>query len=224
MTGPHPFWVGIGDIHGNTVNLRRIPELPRAAGVIVSGDLTIRGKVPEAREVIEAVSDINPRVLAQIGNMDFASVQTWLNERGLGIHLQTRELAPGLGLMGVGWSPPTPFATPSEVPDAQLAEWLLEAYDKARDFDHLILVSHTPPHGTATDVVSSGTHVGSLAVREFIERAQPDLCLTGHIHESRSMDSIGKTIIVNPGDLASGGYALVGFDGQTVTATLKTIS
>jgi len=224
MTDSHPFWVGIGDIHGHTSNLRRIPELPRATGVIVSGDLTIRGGVPEARAVIEAVSDINPQVLAQIGNMDFASVQTWLDGRGQGIHVKALELAPGLGLMGVGWSPPTPFGTPSEVPDARLAEWLLEAYEKARGFDHLILVSHTPPHDTAADVVGSGAHVGSLAVREFIERAQPDLCLTGHIHESRGMDSIGKTVVVNPGDLASGGYALIGFDGQAVTATLKTIS
>ena len=224
MTGPHPFWIGIGDIHGNTDNLRRIPELPQAAGVIVSGDLTIRGGVPEAREVIEAVSALNPRILAQIGNMDFASVQTWLDGRGQGIHARALELTPGFGLMGVGWSPPTPFATPSEVPDARLAEWLLEAYEQARDFAHLILVSHTPPHDTATDMVGSGAHVGSLAVREFIERAQPDLCLTGHIHESRSMDSIGRTVIVNPGDLPSGGYAIIGFDGQTVTAQLKTIS
>ena len=224
MTGPDPFWVGIGDVHGHTANLRFIPELPLATGVIVSGDLTIRGGVPEASEVAQAISAVNPRILAQIGNMDFATVQTWLDGQGWGIHARAVELAPGLGLMGVGWSPPTPFATPSEVPDARLAEWLLEAYEQARDFDHLILVSHTPPHGTTTDVVGSGAHVGSLAVREFIERAQPDMCLTGHIHESRNMDSIGKTVIVNPGDLASGGYVLIGFDGQAVTARLKTIS
>ena len=52
-------------------------------------------------------------------------------------------------------------------------------------------------------------HVGSTAVREFIEEAQPDICLCGHIHESRAVDRIGRTVVVNPGALAGGGYVLV---------------
>jgi len=217
-------WIGIGDLHGHTANLGRIPELPGAAGVILSGDLTNSGGVAQASKVVEAVAAYNPRILGQIGNMDQEPVQAWLDAKGMGIHARAVELAPGLALMGVGWSGPTPFSTPSEVPDAQLGKWLDEAYQTAKTFGHVILVSHTPPFGSKADVVGSGAHVGSVAVRDFIERTQPDVCLTGHIHESRGVDRLGRTVVVNPGDLASGGYALIIYDGGGVTARLKTIS
>ncbi|RQW82897.1 MAG: serine/threonine protein phosphatase, partial [Geobacter sp.] len=48
-----------------------------------------------------------------------------------------------------------------------------------------------------------------LAVRSFIEEAQPEVCLTGHIHEARSEDRIGKTRIVHPGMFQEGGYAVI---------------
>lgn len=223
MTGEHPYWIGFGDVHGHTANLDRIPELAGAAGVIVSGDLTNRGGVAEARRVIEAVAAINPRILAQIGNMDYHPVQDWLDEKGLGIHARAVELVPGLGLMGVGWSGPTPFGTPSEAPDAQLAAWLDKAYEEAKNFKRLILVSHTPPQGSDADVVGNGAHVGSKAVRDFIDRTQPDVCLTGHIHESRSAGMLGATLVVNPGDLASGGYMVIEYDGENIRADLKVI-
>lgn len=226
---PHTpsYWIGLGDLHGHVANLSRIPELAGAAGVIVSGDLTVKGGVPEARQVIEAIAAINPAIHAQIGNMDLAPVEPWLDERGLGMHARCLELAPGLGLLGLGWSNPTPFNTPSEVDDAQLGSWLEQAYamaQKTTGFDTLLLVSHTPPFDTAADQVSPGVHVGSQAVRDFILRVRPALCLTGHIHEARSVDALGDTVILNPGDLGSGGYARIDWDGRTLTGALRLVS
>lgn len=43
-------------------------------------------------------------------------------------------------------------------------------------------------------------------MRETIERNKPILSLSGHIHEARSIDEIGKTKVVNPGPI-SDGYA-----------------
>jgi len=43
--------------------------------------------------------------------------------------------------------------------------------------------------------------VGSRAVRTVIEQVQPVLSLHGHIHESRAMNSIGRTQVCNPGSL-----------------------
>ncbi len=52
-----------------------------------------------------------------------------------------------------------------------------------------VYVFHTPPHGTSLDMIRDPqtwerVHVGSFAVREFIERRQPHVTLHGHIHES----------------------------------------
>lgn len=72
-----------------------------------------------------------------------------------------------------------------------------------------MLVSHNPPKDTACDVIPGDVHVGSTAVREFLEEAQPDICLCGHIHEARAVDRVGRTVVVNPGALAQGGYVLL---------------
>ncbi len=67
-----------------------------------------------------------------------------------------------------------------------------------------IYVIHAPPFNTNLDVISSKNHVGSKALRQFIEMQQPPLTLHGHIHESPQMsgfwkDTIGKTICINVG-------------------------
>jgi len=71
----------------------------------------------------------------------------------------------------------------------------------------LVLMSHQPPINTQCDRIATGAHVGSHAVRRFIEIRQPLVCFTGHIHESVALDNIGDTRIVNPGMLANGQYA-----------------
>jgi Icc-related predicted phosphoesterase len=41
--------------------------------------------------------------------------------------------------------------------------------------------------------------VGSTAVRDAIQRYQPPLSVHGHIHESRGVAKLGRTLTVNPG-------------------------
>lgn len=47
-----------------------------------------------------------------------------------------------------------------------------------------IYAIHTPPYNTNLDMVYTALHVGSLAVRRFIEQQRPYLTLHGHIHET----------------------------------------
>ena len=76
-------------------------------------------------------------------------------------------------------------------------------------------VIHCPPYRTRCDVLSSGQHIGSEALRRWIGRVQPLLTLHGHIHESPHIsgafcDRLGATTIVNPGaDPAGRGPHLV---------------
>ena len=213
-------WVVFGDIHESVSKLAAIPELPGADGVLVSGDITNRGGEETARRVFSAISAINPRILSVPGNMDTQGVEDFLEAQGYNIHRKVRELAPGLGVVGVGYSTPTPFNTPGEVSEGQLGAWLDGIRNGLDGFDQLVAVIHTPPHGTKTDVLHNGTHVGSPAVRRFLEAVRPAVCISGHIHESRGMDRVGDTVVVNPGMLADGGYAVVEYDGAAVSVRL----
>ncbi|WP_029894281.1 metallophosphoesterase family protein [Desulfohalovibrio reitneri] len=217
-------FIGIGDIHGHPGNLERIPELATAEGVIVSGDLSNHGGRKEAEAILETIKRHTPRVLAQIGNMDTTAASAYLEEARVDLHRKGMELAPGVGVMGVGFSSPTPFDTPSEVPDDTLGKWLEEAYQQVARYPSFLLVSHTPPKDTACDQVGGGAHVGSPAVREFIRNRKPAACLTGHIHESVAEDTLYETRLVNPGMLGSGGYALITVEGGKVDIQLRRIA
>jgi Icc-related predicted phosphoesterase len=67
-----------------------------------------------------------------------------------------------------------------------------------------VAVMHSPPFETRCDVLFNGEHIGSRAIRRWIERHQPLLTLHGHIHESPKQsgsffDRIGSTVVINPG-------------------------
>ncbi len=217
------YWIAFGDVHESTGVIDSIPGLAEAEAVIITGDITNRGSREAAESVLNTVASINPRILAQPGNMDTDTVQAYLQERDVDIHLNVRELAPGVGIMGVGMSTPTPFGTPSEVPDDTIRQWLDETYAKAESFDKLIVAVHEPPLNTKADMLGNGQHVGSPSVRAFIERVQPDLVLTGHIHESKAIDVIGDTPVINPGMLAGGGYVRIELADNEIKAELTSI-
>lgn len=217
------YWIAFGDIHESIDLIDDVPGLAGADGVIITGDITNRGGSSAAARVVDAVARINPRILAQPGNMDTDGVTEFLRERDMDIHLRVRELAPGLGLMGVGLSTPTPFGTPGEISEETLVRWLDATHAKADRFEHLVCAIHEPPLDTGLDRLSNGQHVGSPGVRAFIERVRPALVVTGHIHESTGMDRVGGTPIINPGMLAGGGYVRIEFDGRAVTATLESV-
>ncbi len=209
MSANEKFWIGVGDIHEDISLLIEIPDLADAAGIIISGDITNRRGRQRASQLLSAVSEINSDIYAQIGNMDQAEITDYLEEKGWNIHAKGKKLAENIGIMGVGYSTPTPFRTPSEVPDAMLGQWLSTGYEQIKYLPKLILVAHDPPFGSKAAELPSGENVGNMSVLEFIQRVQPDICLTGHIHEADSEDFIGKTKVINPGMLCMGGYALI---------------
>jgi Icc-related predicted phosphoesterase len=215
-------WIAIGDIHDDLRLLERIPELEEADGLIITGDITNLGGEAEARRVLDAARRHLPLAAAQFGNMDKAEVSDYLTREGINIHAAARPLAPGLAVMGAGASTPTPFSTPSEFPETQYAEWLEKAGHEAEAVAPLtVLVSHNPPKNTLCDLAGGSVHVGSEAVRSFLEKYRPALCLCGHIHESRAVDSVGPTRVLNPGNFAAGGYVAVRFANGRVSADLR---
>jgi Icc-related predicted phosphoesterase len=218
------YWIVVGDVHENYGRMGRLPGVAGAEGLILSGDLTNRGGADKAAGVLEAALAANPKVFAQVGNMDLPELTEHLAARGMNIHREARLLAPGLALMGVGYSNRTPFATPSEAGEDELAAWLDEAHAKARLLvgpdGRILAVIHTPPKDTPVDRLPSGAGVGSPAVREFLLREQPDVCVCGHIHEAAGETHLGSCHVLNPGMLAGGGFVRVELKNGRLSACL----
>ncbi len=55
----------------------------------------------------------------------------------------------------------------------------------------------------------------------FIEETQPDICISGHIHESAGEDTIGVTRVFNAGPFKGGGYIVARIEGKSVSARLE---
>ena len=208
-----------------------IPDVAHADMLIANGDLTNYGRNKDAKTVLDQLLAYNNNLLALVGNLDHAEINDYLEEIGLNLHRQARLIDGKVCLMGVGGSNFTPFNTPMEFSESQLADIIQDGYEQARGFITLaeplnrnkiplVLVSHVPPRNTAVDKLRDGRHVGSTAVRRFIEKHQPDVCIAGHIHEGRGEDRIGKTHILNPGMLRDGGWVEIELINQTLQATL----
>ncbi len=81
-----------------------------------------------------------------------------------------------------------------------------------------IYVIHTPPDYTSLDQLYSGEHVGSIAVRLFIQKNKHYITLHGHIHETVEVsgtfkEKIGDTFSFSSGnDNNSKRLALILFD------------
>ena len=119
-------------------------------------------------------------------------------------------------------------ADTSEVKWGTIAQDLTTLVDDD-EMERAILLIHTPPYDTPLDRaaldgkkhehVPLDLHIGSIAVKRFIEQRQPLLTLHGHVHESTRLTGewktkIGRTVCINA---AHDGpeLALVRFDPES---------
>jgi hypothetical protein len=211
--------IAFTDVHGSydrlEETLRREAEFD---AVVVGGDLTTHGRTDEAASVIDRLQKFGRPVLAVAGNMDLPSFDSVYEN--LGVNINAKGVIIGdTGFFGVAGSPFTPMNTPYEISESEIAR---RARLGCRDVETArwkIFVPHAPPKGTDLDKITIGKHVGSEAVREFVEVHQPDVLVCGHIHESRGVDILGKTQMVNCGAAGRGYYAVIEV-GDTVRIRL----
>lgn len=100
----------------------------------------------------------------------------------------------------------------------------LAALAKHSDPTCTIYVTHTPPAETRLDKMRT-KHVGSQALRDFIQQHQPPLTLHGHIHEAPRLsghyaECLGTTWSVNPGREADARFSAVVLDTSDIAGTL----
>jgi Icc-related predicted phosphoesterase len=212
--------IALGDIHMDTGDVAKIPAIDTADHIIVTGDITNYGSSQDAATVLNRLLAINSSILGVAGNLDQPDVARYLEDLGISLHGRGIMVA-DLGIMGLGGSNYTPFNTPYEFSEQELGAFLAAGFSQIDPARNFILVSHTPPVKTKTDRLLNGRHVGSMAVRKFIEEKQPLLCVTGHIHESRGQDHIGRTLVLNPGMMKEGGYIEVTYENGELSAALN---
>ncbi len=123
-------------------------------------------------------------------------------------------------MVSFGYSNRTPWQTPRELGEEEIYTRLKRLTDQLENPDRAIFNIHVPPFESSLDtafevdenlryVMKGGrpheVATGSSAVRQIIEETQPLLSLHGHIHESRGVTTIGRTVAINPGsDYGSG--------------------
>lgn len=214
--------VAISDIHGR---IERLPvaeqDLRDADWVLLTGDITNFGRREQAVSMLGPIVELNDQILAVPGNCDYPEVESYLTEMGINLHAAARR-ADGVAIVGLGGSLPGPAPTPNEYSERQIEAFLQSALEGLEEDLPLILNSHQPPADTSADRLPDGSHVGSVAVRSFIEAQRPLACVTGHIHEGVGVDTIGPTQVINPGPLNTGRYAFLEVErGELVSAEIR---
>jgi Icc-related predicted phosphoesterase len=179
------------DLHGAVAWLKRALAYAEEQGlhtVVCCGDF-------QSVEAVKVLAGFKGRAFAVPGNMDSREEAEALEEAGVSLHRRAVEhggfIFAGAGALGfkdalasIGASLPS---SPSR----------------------LVLITHVPPKGLKVDLALNLMHIGSGALRSFIEARKPLACICGHVHEARGLDWLGSTLVVNPGPLAKGYAAIV---------------
>ena len=117
-------------------------------------------------------------------------------------------------MITLGYTNHTPWNSAREVDEDVLAGMISGMADKVKDMKSAIFNIHVPPIDSSLDkapqvdenlkiVVKAGNvmmiSAGSSACRAAIQKYQPMLGIHGHIHESKGLYKIGRTMCANPG-------------------------
>ncbi|MEM2175616.1 MAG: metallophosphoesterase [Candidatus Micrarchaeia archaeon] len=166
-----------------------------------------------AKILIEELKMLKKPIVAVPGNNDNKNVIELLEKEGISVHGKGK-IINGVGFYGFGGAK-TPFNTFYEPSEEEIKKGLEKSYVQVMNVEKKVQITHVPPINTKLDLTLTGLHVGSVVVRNFIEKYSPTVALCGHIHESRGVDYINKTLLLNPGRFAEGYYGIVTINEKT---------
>jgi uncharacterized protein len=169
------------DIHNDSKALEKLMDID-ADYYVAAGDLVNWARGLD--KMAELMKKRAERMYVLPGNHESARDIENLCERFgfVDFHEQTMQIG-GMHIAGLGYSSPTPFDTPGEYSEDEIAARL----EKFAELKPLVLICHCPPLNTALDRIKDGLHAGSRSVREFIEGHQPEYFFCGHIHEAEGV-------------------------------------
>ena len=191
--------LAVADVHGDEKAIYLIRELYSRYSpdvILVAGDITNFGPANFAEKFL---NHLPGDVMAIPGNCDPPEVIDAI-ERSKAKNLHERIVEfhgykfIGLGGVNGGFNLGIKF-------DDDFAERFLGGCRGC------IFLLHQPPYGILDDV-GSGKHIGSVGIRNAVEKAMPLAVISGHVHEARGYKITEKTIFVNPGP-AKNNYASI---------------
>jgi Icc-related predicted phosphoesterase len=163
----------------------------------------------------ERIAENGIPVYVVAGNDDPWALDTVLNGARRVIGSEDRTVMVGKHeMISCSYSNPTPWKSPRELSEDDLYARLKGLAERLEEPRRSIFNLHVPPYDTGLDTAAQVTEdltyvthggepvegpVGSHAVRQIIEEYQPMLALHGHIHESRGIRRVGRTVCINPG-------------------------
>jgi uncharacterized protein len=182
------------DIHSDLKALNRLMDT-EADYYFAAGDLVSWSRgLAAAAEILKRRTG---KMFVLPGNHESAQdISAMCAEHGFADFHGKHVIINGVTIAGLGYSAPTPFNTPGEYSEAEMAARLAPL----ALLEPRVLICHSPPKNSLLDRAGTDQHFGSTAVREFIERVQPDYFFCGHIHEAEGIEErFGKTLGVNVG-------------------------
>ena len=182
------------DIHNDWAALEKLLAV-EADYYLAAGDQITWGKgIDRCGQILATRGE---KVYALPGNHESAEqIAEMCARHGLHSFHERHFQVGGWNVAGLGYSSPTPFHTPGEYSEPQIAQRL----ERFATLEPLVLICHAPPYGTALDRVREGVHAGSHAVADFLNAHQPARFFCGHIHEAAGVEiAIGRTVARNVG-------------------------
>lgn len=217
----------LSDIHGDIENVIELLDKVSMLNfdcIIYSGDFTDIGVIHKGLEnvevaelILEELSSLGKPIFAVPGNHDRDLIPI-LEKSGVSLHKRGRIIG-DLGVYGFGGAR-TPFGTTLEPTEKEISEGLASAYKEVERIKTKIQVTHMPPVRTKLDVTYTGAHVGSQAVRKFIEEKKPIVAICAHIHEARGLDEIDGTKLINTGRFPEGYCGMVSVKKEEATTKI----
>jgi putative phosphoesterase len=182
------------DIHGDTDATKKLAAKAKKENVdlvVLAGDLS--GFV-ETEGILKPFIDNDQKVVFVPGNWDSSVTADVLTKmygvKNVGKHYVKYG---DVGVFGVG-SPDGQL----DLNEEKAFNKLKKDFGKIKDLEKKIMVSHIHAAGTKSEF--SGIP-GSTGVRKAIEEFQPDIFLSGHIHEAEGLkDQVGKTKVFSVGE------------------------
>ncbi len=182
-----------GDFHGDSSTAKKLAEKAEKQNVdlvILTGDIT---GIIETENLLKPFIEKHKKVIFVPGNWETTEAAETLSKlygvKNIGKHYVKYK---NVGIFGIG-SPDWQL----NLNERKTFNKLKKDFEKIKDLEKKIMISHM--HAAKTKPEFSGVP-GSKAIRKAIKQFQPDLFISGHIHEAEGLkEKIGKTKVISVG-------------------------